>query len=70
MTAVLSSRQTPQGLADAIGRAVLLYGDAGEADGRIARLQAVRVADIQRVLTQYVLRARRVTIDYVQGAGA
>ena len=70
MTGVLSSRQTPQGLADAIGRAVLLYGDAGEADSRIARLQAVRVSDIQRVVTQYVLRARRVTIDYVQGAGA
>ncbi len=66
MTGVLQSRQTPQGLADAIGRAVLLYGDAQEADARIARLQAVRVADIQRVLNQYVLRARRVTIDYVQ----
>ena len=70
MTGVLLSRQTPQGLADAIGRAVLLHGDAAEADARIARLQAVRVADIQRVLNQYVLRARRVTIDYTQGAGA
>ena len=70
MTGVLLSRQTPQGLADAIGRAVLLHGDAREADARIARLQAVRVADIQRVLTQHVLRARRVTIDYVQGAAA
>ena len=70
MTGVLLSRQTPQGLADAIGRAVLLHGDAREADARIARLQAVRVADIQRVLNQHVLRARRVTIDYVQGAAA
>jgi hypothetical protein len=31
-------------------------------------LQAVSVADVQRVLAQYVLRARRVTIDYVRGA--
>jgi len=70
LTAALLSRQTPQGQADAIGRAVLLHGDAREADQRIARLQAVRVADVQRVLDQYVLRGRRVTIDYVQGAAA
>ena len=53
---------------DAIGRAVVLYGDAKEADARIARLQAVRVADIQRVLDQYLLRGKRMTVDYVQGA--
>ena len=67
LTGALLSRQTPQGLADAIGRAVLLHGDARDADLRINRLQAVRVADVQRVLEQYVLRARRVSIDYVQG---
>ena len=49
---------------------MLLYGDAREADTRIARLQAVRVADIQRVLDQYLLRAKRVAIDYVQGTAA
>lgn len=70
MTSVLLSRQTPQGLADAIGRAVLLHGDAREADARIDRLQAVRVADVQRVLVRHVLQARRVTIDYLQGAAA
>jgi zinc protease len=70
LTSALLARQTPQGQAEAIGRAVLLYGDAREADTRIARLQAVRVADIQRVLDQWVLRARRVTVDYVQGASA
>ena len=70
LTSALLSRQTPQGQADAIGRAVLLYGDAREVDQRINRLQAVRVADIQRVLELYVLRARRVTIDYLQGAAA
>ena len=70
LTGALLSRQTPQGLADAIGRAVLLHGDAREADLRIARLQAVQVADVQRVLTRYVLGARRVTIDYLQGAAA
>ena len=47
LTSALLARQDPPGLAYAIGRAVLLYGDALEADARIARLQAVRVADIQ-----------------------
>jgi zinc protease len=70
MTGELRSRQTPQGLADAIGRAVLLYGDARQADAHIVRLQAVRIADVQRVLWRYVLRTHHVTIDYVQGAGA
>ena len=70
LTTALLARQTPQGQADAIGRAVLLHGDARQADQRINRLQAVRVHDVQRVLEQYVLRARRVSIDYVQGAAA
>ena len=70
LTAALLSRQTPQGQADAIGRAVLLHGDAREADLRIARLQAVRAADVQRVLQQYLLRGHRVSIDYVQGAAS
>jgi len=70
LTAALLSRQTPQGQADAIGRAVLLQGDARDADARITRLQAVRVHDVQRVLDQHVLRARRVSIDYVQGGNA
>ena len=68
LTGALLSRQTPQGLADAIGRAVLLHGGAAEADRRIARLQAVQAADVQRVLAQYLLRGRRVSADYVQGA--
>ena len=70
LTGALLARQDPPGLAYAIGRAVLLYGDAKEADARIARLQAVRVADIQRVLDQYLLRGKRMTVDYVQGAAA
>ena len=70
LTAAVLARQTPQGQADAIGRAVFLHGDAAEADTRINRLQAVRISDVQRVLEQYVLRSKRVTIDYVKGAAA
>jgi len=70
LTAALLRRQTPQGQAGAIGQAALQLGDAREADARLARLQAVRVADVQRVLQQHVLAARRVTVDYTQGPGA
>ncbi len=67
LTGALLSRQTPQGLADAIGRAVLVFGDAREADRRIGRLQAVQAGDVQRVLQRHVLQAHRVTLDYVEG---
>jgi zinc protease len=68
LTTALLQRQTPQGLAQAIGMAALQLGDAREADARLARLQAVRVVDVQRVLEQHVINARRVTVDYTQGA--
>ena len=70
LTSALLQRQTPQGLANAIGMAALQLGDPREADARLARLQAVRVTDVQRVLQQQVLQAHRVTIDYSQGAAA
>ncbi len=70
LTGALLARQTPQGLANTLGEAVLVYGDARAADRRLALLRAVRVADVQRVLTQYVLRGRRVSIDYQQGPAA
>src|SRR5574337_825654 len=63
LTAALASRQTPQGLASAIGEAVVVYGDVRAADRRLAQLRAVAAADVQRVLEQYVLHAHRVTID-------
>jgi zinc protease len=70
LTAALLGQQTPHGLAQAIGMAMLQTGDAREAEGRIARLQAVRVADVQRALQQHVLGARRVAVDYTQGPPA
>src|SRR5574337_683546 len=66
LTAALVSRQTPQGLASAIGEAVVVYGDVRAADRRLVQLRAVGAADVQRVLEKYVLHAHRVTIDYRQ----
>ncbi|MBI5256073.1 MAG: insulinase family protein [Burkholderiales bacterium] len=69
LTAALVSRQTPQGKAGAIGKAVLLRGDARDANHELARLAAVGAADVQRVLRK-MLQGRRVTIQYTQGAKA
>lgn len=66
LTAALLRRQTPQGLAHAIGMAMLQTGDARDVDSRIARLQELRITDVQRVLHRHVLNARRMTIDYTQ----
>jgi zinc protease len=68
LTAALLQRQTPQGQAQAIGQAVLLYGDAAEADRGLQRLQAVTAADVQRVLRTWVLDGKRLTLDYTAGA--
>ena len=64
LTAALSSRQRPPGRAAAVGQALLVYGDARQADRELPELQAVRAADVQRVLRQHVLAARRTTLSY------
>lgn len=66
LTAALMERQTPNGRAAAAGWAVIQYGDARQAEQQLQRLQAVRAADVQRVLRRHVLEAHRVTLSYVQ----
>ncbi|WP_284616270.1 M16 family metallopeptidase [Aquabacterium humicola] len=68
LTAALVGRQTPQGKAGAIGKAVLQRGDPRDADRELQRLQAVTAADVQRVLKQ-MLAGKRVTIHYTQEGG-
>jgi zinc protease len=68
LTSMLSSRQTPQGQADAIGQAVLLQGDAREADRLLLQVQAVQAGDVRRVLATHLLKARHVALEYTQGA--
>lgn len=70
LTGALLARQTPQGLADAIGRAVLVHGDARAADRQLDRLQAVRAQDVQQVLRRHVLAAPRVTVTYREDLAA
>lgn len=64
LTAALVKRQTPMGVGEVVGQAVLLRGDAQAANRELDELQAVTVADVQRVLRRELLRAPRVTVLY------
>ena len=66
VTAAFVSRQTPLGLASAIGEAAVLEGDAARVNTDLDDLQRVSAADVQRVLRRYVLGARKVTVEYRQ----
>ena len=70
VTAAFVSRQTPLGLASAIGEAAVLEGNAARVNTDLDELQRVSAADVQRVLRRYVLGARKVTIEYRQQEGA
>lgn len=65
LTAQLKQRQTPMGLAFALGQATLIDGDPAHVNSDLAALQKVTAADVQRVLHTYVTGAHSVTIDYL-----
>jgi zinc protease len=70
VTGAFVSRQTPLGLASAMGDAAVLEGNAARINTDLEDLQRVSAADVQRVLRRYVLDAHKVTIDYRQQEGA
>lgn len=70
VTAALLERQTPDGLASALAEATALQGDPAAADRKLAELQRVTAADVQRVLRRYVTAAHKVTITYRQDGAA
>ena len=69
ITQAFVSRQTPFGLASAMGEAAVLEGDPARINTAIDELQRVTAADVRRVVRRYMLEARKVTMDYRQ-AGA
>jgi zinc protease len=69
VTGVIAGRQTPGGLCDGVGWALVNHGDPRQADGELARLQAVTAADVQRVLRRHVLERPAVTVTYTQQRG-
>ncbi len=65
LTGQLKQRQTPMGLAFALGQATLIDGDPAHVNTDLAALQQVTADDVQRVLRTYVTGAHSVTIDYL-----
>jgi len=70
VTGALLSRQTPEGLASAVADAAVLGGGADHVNTNIVALQNVGAADVQRVMQLYLLGARKLTLQYVQGGVA
>jgi zinc protease len=64
----LRDRETVDGVATAIGEAVVTTGDAERVNREIAALQAVTAADVRRVARTWLVDQRRVTIRYHCGA--
>ncbi len=70
VTQAFTARQTPLGLASAIGDAAVIEGAASRVNSSLEDLQRVSAADVVRVLRRYVLDAHKVTLDYVQEGAA
>ena len=61
----LRSRETNDGKAFAIGRAVIFQNDANAVNTELNEIQAVTAADVQRVMKKYFTDKNRVVIYYV-----
>ena len=69
LTDALTERQTPAGLARALGDAAVLEGSPAMADRNLQALAAVTAADVQRVMRTYLRGPRHVAIEYTQEGG-
>ncbi len=67
ITRTLQEREQNDGKAIAIERAIAYQGDANAVNTDIADLQAVTIADVQRVMKKYFTDKNRVVIYYQKG---
>lgn len=70
ITEALQSRQTAEGKAFALANGVIIDGDPRAADRRLAQLQAVTAADIQRVARLYLADNRASALRYLPATQA
>jgi zinc protease len=70
ITDQLRQRETSNGKALALGEAAVLFGDPNRANSDLARLQAVKAADIQRVMRKYFTDNNRMVLYYLPEAKA
>ena len=69
ITQTLQQREQNDGKASAIERAIAYSGDANAVNTDIQQLQAVTVADVQRVMKKYFTDTNRVVIYYQNAEG-
>ena len=67
ITRTLQEREQNDGKALAIERAIAFDGDANAVNTDIQKLQAVTIADVQRVMKKYFTDKNRVVIHYQKG---
>ena len=65
LTAALRERETVDGRADALARAIIVAGNAGAADKRLADIAAVTPADIQRVARKWLRDEASAAVRYL-----
>jgi zinc protease len=64
LTSALRERETSNGKAFSLGKALILQHDASVVNSGLAKVQAVTAADIQRVVKQYLIEGKPVVINY------
>src|SRR5882724_5179001 len=64
ITSALRERETNDGKAGALGEAITQNHDASYVNRGLARIEAVSVADVQRVVKKYLVDAKAVVITY------
>lgn len=64
ITRAYQEREQNDGKAFAIGQAIIYQGDANAVNTNIGKLQAVTIADVQRVMKKYFTDSNRVVIYY------
>ena len=66
ITEAIQNREDNDGKALVIERAIAYLGDPMAANNEVALLQAVTIADVQRVMKQYFKENNRVVIHYIE----
>jgi len=61
----LLERETANGKANALGEAVVVYGDAARVNTDLAMVQAVTAAQVKEVLNKYITGKKKVVIEYL-----
>lgn len=68
LTGKLLERETVNGKANALGQAVVIYGDAMHVNTDLAKLQAVTADQIKEVVNKYITGRKKVVLEYLPEA--